>query len=77
MLRWRLILKEYGTEIQYIPGATNIVAHSMSRLPSKEQPKYTHKFNYIMEALLEIYNVEELPNGVSPLKFATIDHYQL
>ena len=30
--RWRLILEEYGPEIVYIPGVTNVVADAMSRL---------------------------------------------
>jgi len=30
--RWRLILEEYGPEIVYIPGVTNIVADGLSRL---------------------------------------------
>ena len=30
--RWRLILEEYGPEIVYIPGVTNIVADGVSHL---------------------------------------------
>ena len=30
--RWRLILEEYGPEIVYIPGVTNIVADGLTRL---------------------------------------------
>ena len=30
--RWRLIQEEYGPEIVYIPGVTNVVADAMSRL---------------------------------------------
>ena len=40
------------------------------------QPKYTHKYNYIAETLLEMYDVKKIPNGTLPLKFTTIDHYQ-
>ena len=31
---WRLILEEYGPEIVYIKGKTNIVADTLSRLES-------------------------------------------
>ena len=48
----------------------------MSRLPSNGQPKSTHDSNYVTETLLEIYDVEELPNVKFPLKFTTIDHCQ-
>ena len=30
--RWRLVLEEYGQEIVYIKGVTNIVADGLSRL---------------------------------------------
>ena len=30
--RWRLVLEEYGPEIVYILGITNVVADAMSRL---------------------------------------------
>jgi hypothetical protein len=31
-MRWRLILEEYGPELVYTPGNTNIVADALSRL---------------------------------------------
>ena len=49
----------------------------MSRLTLYRQPKSTDKSNYIAETLLEIYDVEELPDGTFTLKFITIDHYQM
>ena len=48
----------------------------MSRLPSKKQPRSTHESNYVTETLLEMYGIEEIPNGIFPLKFTTINHYQ-
>ena len=57
MLWWSLILEEYGTDIQYIPGAKNIVAYNLYRLPPNRQPKSTHKSNYNTEKLLEMYGV--------------------
>ncbi len=33
VMRWRLLLKEYGPEIVYIKGKSNIVADVLSRLP--------------------------------------------
>ena len=32
VMRWRLILKEFGTNIQHITGVDNIVADTLSRL---------------------------------------------
>ena len=48
----------------------------MSRLLSNGQPKSTHESNYITETLLEMYEVEKLPDGTLPLKCTTINHYQ-
>ena len=68
---WRILA---GYSIH--PRAKNIVADATSRFPSNGQPKSTHKSNYITKILLEIYDVEKLPNGTLPLKSTTIDHYQ-
>ena len=36
-MRWRLILEEFGPDIQHISGEMNIVADAMSRLPTTNQ----------------------------------------
>ena len=35
VLRQRLLLEEYGVEIEYIKGVKNVVANALSRLPTK------------------------------------------
>ena len=76
MLRWRLIIEEYGTYIQYIPRAKNILTDAMSRFLSDRQPKSTHESNYFAEMFLEMYDIKEIQNVKLPLKFTTIDHHQ-
>ena len=76
MLRWRLILEDYGPEIQYIHRAINILADAMERFPSNGQTKSTHDSNYIRDKFLEMYGIEELPNGTFLLKFTNINNYQ-
>ena len=34
-MRWRLLLEEYGPEIEYIKGLKNVVADALSRLPKQ------------------------------------------
>ena len=35
VMRWRLLLEEYGLEIEYIKGPKNVVADALSRLPKQ------------------------------------------
>ena len=34
-MRWRLLLEEYGPDIEYIKGPKNVVADVQSRLPKQ------------------------------------------
>ena len=62
--------------MKYITGAKNMVSDAMYRLLLDGQPKYTHESNYIVETLLEMYDVQKLPDGMLLLKFKTIDYYK-
>ena len=35
IMRWRLLLEEYGPEIEYTKGPKNVVADALSRLPNQ------------------------------------------
>ena len=35
-MRWRLLIEEYGPELHYLPGKSNVVADCLSRLPYDE-----------------------------------------
>jgi hypothetical protein len=39
VLRWRLLMEEYRLDIRYIKGPENIVADTLSRLPTTNDPK--------------------------------------
>ena len=45
-LIWRLILKEYGLDIEYIKGEKNIVADALSIFPLKGNQETAHKSTY-------------------------------
>ena len=46
LLRWRLILKEYGPDIKYIKGDKNIVSGALSILPLNRNQEATQKSTY-------------------------------
>ena len=60
-MRWRLSLKEYGPEIIYIKGSTNIVADALSRLNLKVEDENVNVkiFVKIREANALLYGMEK------------------
>jgi hypothetical protein len=53
VMRWRLVLKEYGPEFKYIKGTHNIVADALSRLEIA-QPTQTEHLTHL-ENLAELF----------------------
>ena len=37
-MQWRLIIEEYGPELEYIKGTHNIIADALTRLDIEKQP---------------------------------------
>ena len=52
VMRWRLLLKEYGPTFHYLPGSQNVVADALSRVPTSVSPSL---------ALLPTNRVQRLP----------------
>ena len=76
MLRWRLTLEEYGLDIEYIKGDKNLVADSISTCFTNRNQETTQESTYKKVIVLEIYDAKELPEGIFPINFNLIDHYQ-
>ena len=55
---------------------TNIAADALSQFPNNVNQETTHETTYTTETMLEIYDIEELPEGTFPLSFNPIDLYQ-
>ena len=75
VMRWRLLLEEFGPELVYIKGSKNIVADALSRLPMNEFD--TNDLQTFEEVTL--YNAEATGQKtieVYPLRFKTILKHQ-
>jgi transposase InsO family protein len=69
VMRWRLILEEYGPEFKYIPGEKNIVADALSRLELNEKP-------FTEAHYAEIFANDAHPEHLFPLTYKCIARYQ-
>ena len=61
MMRWRLILEEFGPNIQHISGVENIVADTLSILPYASVNSYKHstkKYQYCANKVFKISRAE-------------------
>ena len=67
VLIWILILKEYGTYIEYIKGQKNIVADAISRFPLNGNQETTQKSTYQREIVSEINDTKEILEGNFPI----------
>jgi hypothetical protein len=75
VLRWRLLLEEYGVEIKYIKGVSNIVADTLSRYPTSNDP-IVDRSPPNSEKLSEIFVQQNLEPDIFPVNFGVIASYQ-
>ena len=75
LIRWRMLLEEFGPEFQHVKGTTNIVADALSRLDMAPRPQDdvndTHP-----SVQLSYVNSEELKEFDFPLLPANIEKLQ-
>lgn len=48
VIRWRLIIEEYGPNLRYVQGEKNVVADALSRLDLEDTPSFNNKTEQIM-----------------------------
>ena len=82
VIRWRMVIEDFGPEFIYIPGPTNIVADAMSRLSTNNQPeslqingKHDTKNNLL--ELADLFAADPLPDDAYPLQYKTIQKEQV
>ena len=66
VMRWRLILEEFGPELKYIKGENNAVANALSRLEMSDNQEILN----ISE--LYYYDDEDLPDSTSSIGYHDI-----
>jgi hypothetical protein len=72
-MQWRLILKEFGPELHYVKGKTNVVTNTLSHLHIKT-PNVSDNQLHDMHFLTEHYALEDddLPQDAFPLTYKLI-----
>ena len=66
VMRWRLVLEEFGPELNYIKGENNVVADALSRLDMDNNREILN----LTEAAG--YDDEDLPSGSFPIRYSAI-----
>ncbi len=76
VMRWRLVLEEFGPDLQYIKGEHNIVADAISRLDTDDHsaPQLAAMTTMVEQA--EMFGSEKLPEGTFPLAYKVIQCFQ-
>ena len=74
VLRWQLLIEEFGPEFKYIKGESNVIADALSRLPINSTSIPEEELT--KDDLVERYDIEELPPDVYPLRFDLISKEQ-
>ena len=72
----RLILKEYGPDIEYIIGEKNIIVDGLSKMPLNGNGDTTQNSTYQKEMCSKINDIEEIPEGTSTINLKSIQKYQ-
>ena len=70
VMRWRLILEEFGPELKYIKGQNNVVADDLFRLEMSDNQEILNIF--------EIYGYDDkdLPGSAYPIRYHDITKAQ-
>ena len=75
VMRWRLILEEYGPELRYIKGENNIVADALSRLNMTDSEESSEQLDPSDIAEIMAADEEDFPSEF-PLSFPELEHRQ-
>jgi hypothetical protein len=71
VMRWCLILEEYGPELVYVKGEHNVVADALSRLDANP---FDPNLNYMSE-IFGLSN-DDIPSTIYPLRYSFLEQEQ-
>ena len=66
VMRWRVILEEFGPELKYIKGENNVVADALSPLEKSTNQEILNISD------LHGYNEKDLPDSAYPIRYPNI-----
>ena len=70
VMRWRLLIEEFGPELVYLQGKKNIVADALSRLDIEKNSDFPQTFEQLMLSNAECFASDAtLPSTVYPVSF--------
>jgi hypothetical protein len=71
VMRWRLLLEEYGPEIKYLKGSKNIVADALSRLNIQNDNNVIDSTDKLIQSNCTLF-ATEISNDIFPLQLKSI-----
>ena len=78
VMRWQLLLEEYGPHFEYIPGEKNIVADALSCLELKESPPFKHELqeSHFYQDQMSQAQLDLIPEDTIPVEYSLIYKHQ-
>ena len=71
-----IILQWLIPDIEYITGDKTMAKYAISWLANNRNQQSTHKCNWSMENMSELYDTDELPESKFPITFDLTVQYQ-
>ena len=71
VMRWHLIVEEFGPEFRYIEGPKNVVANALSRLDMQDCPLPQTPLE-----LAEFYGLDEVNTSAFPIRYSALERAQ-
>ena len=78
VIRWRLIIEEYGPDLRYIEGPKNVVADALSRLGLKDNPDFKDMTEQCQFYESQVMAIDDTPViKTMPIDLKTIKEHQV